>query len=840
MKENKNQKINSSDNQSDSDHPDTGHKCGNTDPDPASTEKAKLQRELSAIVESSDDAIISVSRNIRITSWNTGAETIYGYMAYEVMGCKPDFLIPEHRKNEVHDYLEDVFQDKTIRHFETERLRKDGQLIHISLSVSPIKDERDQIIGAATIARDITERKKNDLALQASEDKYRSIFEYSGDGILLMKETILDCNRQACNIFGYSKQELIGCRPEKLSPVKQPDGSSSVSEGKRFINKALHGNISQFYWKHQRKGGGLVDTEITLNRVHTEKGYTLVAVIRDISEQVEHQRELERRNDEIRTQNEEFVALNEELSEANERLERINQALASSEKKFKTLFNSASDAIFIHNFQGSILEANEIGCKRLGYSRKEMLEMSPSSFESPRFARKFSNRLKKLIEKGYLFAETEHISRSGKVIATEINARVINFNEQKAVLVIARDITKRKKAEQRIAKNNRELIRAKEKAEESDRLKSAFLANMSHEIRTPMNGILGFTQLLRRPGIAEKKQMEYLDVIESRSRELMQIMNDIIDISVIEANQLTLNREEMGLNDLLNELLVFFQQSLNQSDKQINLTHHAGLDDNQSLILADHHRLRQIFSNLLNNAIKFTSSGFIRFGYELSNNDELLFYVEDTGIGIPREAQPWVFERFRQADESITRSFGGTGLGLAITRKLVEKHGGNIWFRSQEGKGTCFYFTLPYDPVEDQPIDEKEQTTTNHYNWTGHTLLVVEDDPASQHLIKEILEQTRARVIIAGDGKEALRTIENGHSITLILLDLQLPDQSGLELTQRIKRSHPQMPIIAQTAYAMRQDKQRTLEAGCDDYLSKPLNAELMLKKIETFIEEKG
>ena len=840
MEENKNQKINSSDNQSDPGHPESQHKGGKADPDYASTEKAKLRRELSAIVESSDDAIISVSRDIRVTSWNAGAENIYGYTPDEVMGCKPDFLVPEHRKNEVSDYLEDVFQDKTIRHFETERLRKDGQMIHISLSVSPIKDEQDQIIGAATIARDITERKKSDLALQASEEKYRSIFEYSGDGILLMRETIIDCNRQAEKIFGYSKEELIGRHPEELSPVKQPDGSSSASEGKRFINQAIHGNLSQFYWKHQRKGGGLVDTEITLNRVHTEKGYALVAVIRDISEQVEHQRELERRSEEIRTQNEEFVALNEELSEANERLERINQALASSEKKFKTLFNSASDAIFIHNFQGSILEANERGCKRLGYSRKEILEMSPSSFESPRFARKFPNRLKKLQEKGYLFAETEHISRSGKVIATEINARVINFNKQKAVLVIARDITKRKKAEQRIAKNNRELIRAKEKAEESDRLKSAFLANMSHEIRTPMNGILGFTQLLRRPAIAEEKQREYLDVIESRSRELMQIINDIIDISVIEANQLTLNREEMGLNDLLNELQVFFQQSLdNHPEKQINLTHHAGLDDNQSLILADHHRVRQIFSNLLNNAIKFTSSGFIRFGYELSNNDELLCYVEDTGIGIPREAQPWIFERFRQADESITRSFGGTGLGLAITRELVEKHGGKIWLRSQQGKGSCFYFTLPYEPMGIQPIEEKKQTTAEHYHWEGHTLLVVEDDPASQHLIKEILEPTHATILITGDGRQALKALENGHSITLILLDLQLPDQSGLELTQRIKKSHPQIPIIAQTAYAMRQDKQKTLEAGCDDYISKPLKTNLLLNKIDHFLEKK-
>ncbi|HKL37799.1 MAG TPA: ATP-binding protein, partial [Bacteroidales bacterium] len=411
----------------------------------------------------------------------------------------------------------------------------------------------------------------------------------------------------------------------------------------------------------------------------------------------------------------------------------------------------------------------------------------------------------------------------------------------KAILTIARDITKRKKAEQRIAQSNQELIQAKEKAEESDRLKSAFLANMSHEIRTPMNGILGFTQLLRHPDIEEEKRNEYLDVIESRSKELLQIINDIIDISVIEANQLTLKREEMGLNDLLHELQVFFRQSLaNHPDKEIELTHHNGLDDNQSLIISDHQRLRQIFSNLLNNAIKFTPAGYVSFGYELKNRNELLFYVEDTGIGIPEAAQNNIFERFRQADESITRSYGGTGLGLSITRQLVEKQGGKIWFRSRQGEGTCFYFTMPYEPAAGKTPDEHQPATPLYFNWKDHTLLVVEDDPASQYLIKEILEQTRARVVMAADGKEAVRTLENTTSISLILMDLQLPDQSGLSLTQRIKENYPGMPVIAQTAYAMRQDKQKTIDAGCDDYISKPLKANQLLNKIDRFIGKKN
>jgi len=531
------------------------------------TEEVRLKNQLSAIVEFSDDAIIGVSRDIRITSWNAGAENIYGYTAEEVMGQTPDFLLPDNKKDEVYNYLTDVFKGHSIRHFETERLHKTGKIIQISLSVSPLKDEQGNITGAATIGRDITKEKMKEWALLESEEKYRSIFEYSGDGIFLMRERIIDCNQRAVKMLGYEKEELVGKRPEFLSPKNQPDGSVSVREGRRFIAAALRGETPQFLWKHQRKNGELIDTEITLNHVNTSQGGMIIAVLRDISEQIQHHRELEERNIEIRAQNTELRALNKELAETNEKLKQ-----------------------------------------------------------------------------------------------------------------------------------------AKLHAEESDRLKSAFLANMSHEIRTPMNGIIGFAQLLRSPKISEEKRDEFVEIIETRSRELLQIINDIIDISMIEANQLQLQSTAMVLNDLMEELYNYHSQILkNHTEKQIECTYQAPLKGDKNLIISDIKRLRQIFTNLLSNAIKFTHSGHITFGYELHQPHELLFFVKDTGIGIPRSAQEKIFERFRQADDSITRSYGGTGLGLSLTIKLVEMLGGQIWVESTPEVGSCFYFTLPYEQPHSNP-----------------------------------------------------------------------------------------------------------------------------------------
>jgi len=1093
----------------------------------AHKEKEKLSSQLNAIVNSSDDAIISVSKEKTITSWNTGAEKIYGYKSDEVIGKNPEFLLPETRKGEIDDYLSKVFQGIDLSHFETKRISKKGESLDISLSVSLVKDDQNNIIGAATIGRDITQQKERERLLRESEEKYRTIFEQSGEGLFLIKGTrIQDANKQAERMFGYKRGKLIGMNPSKdLSPAKQPDGIDSTRTGTKYLEEALNGELQQFYWKHKTRDGELIDTEVTLSAFETQKGTMLIALAHDISDQVEHQRELKEKNEEIKTQNEEYITLNEELNEANAKLQKtVNEleenrqkleyseellnetgdlakvggweidldrntvywtrttrkihevpmdyeptideaieyypgeskklisqavnnaiekgedydleldfltaknnpryvrakgqskyengkcirvhgtfqditdrkqaetALKVSEQKFRTLFNSASDAIFILNFRGEIIEVNDIACERLDYSREELFSMDPKEFHSPESSHQFDIRLKEMIKNTSGTYEAEHISKSGVKIPVEINYKVIAFNNEKAILKVARDITERKKAEHELLIKNRisntfintgyedfykyvldifrevfqseygyfgyindngdlvsqsmtydiweqcevegksvvfpketwtglwgnslkerktlyrnkdlkvpkghveiesaiavpvmqnelligqialanktngyseedkqliikladyiapllhskiqeekykaHLVEAKEHAEESDRLKTAFLANMSHEIRTPMNGILGFSQILREKKFPEEKQKEFLDVIHNRAKNLLQIINDIVDISKIEANQLKVEYSEFNINQLLYELYNTYQfelQSINKTD--IKLFIHKDMDYEESLIYSDETRLKQILTNLISNALKFTEKGEIEFGYKLSSEMELLFYVRDTGIGIPKDKQDFIFGRFRQADEVTSRKYGGTGLGLSISLNLVKMLGGEIWIESEEGEGTCFYFTLPYNKPENNTNKLYADDTVNNHNWKNQHILVVEDDLTTQEYINEILKPTKAKVDFTDTGEKGLEYYQTNKTYSLILMDLKLPDMSGIDVTRKIRQTDTYTPIIAQTAYAMGEDKDKCLKAGCDEFITKPFNPQSLIGIINNLFE---
>jgi len=380
-----------------------------------------------------------------------------------------------------------------------------------------------------------------------------------------------------------------------------------------------------------------------------------------------------------------------------------------------------------------------------------------------------------------------------------------------------------------------DLFQAKEKAEESDRLKSAFLANMSHEIRTPMNGIMGFSQMLQNKEYPRDKQKKFLDIIHSRTKHLLHIINDLIDLSKIEANQFSLEFQDFCLNDIMQELHTLFLNELKKRGKnQIQLKLHLGLNYEESCIKSDSYRFRQVMDNLLNNAVKFSDKGAIEFGYELQSNEKLLFYVKDTGIGIPCEQQKHIFERFRQVDDSTSRAYEGTGLGLTISKNLVELMGGEMWVKSKEAEGSVFFFTLPFDnKISEQTGIEKEafQVTSDKKN---RTLLIIEDDPASCEYMKEILEAKGFNTITSQTGEDGYTAFLNYPEIDLILMDIKLPDTNGLELTRKIRASslNNKVPVIAQTAYAMSGDAKKSIDAGCNDYISKPIDSKELLDKI--------
>ena len=378
---------------------------------------------------------------------------------------------------------------------------------------------------------------------------------------------------------------------------------------------------------------------------------------------------------------------------------------------------------------------------------------------------------------------------------------------------------------------------AKIKAEESDRMKSMFLSNMSHEIRTPMNAIVGFADMLHDVGLEREEKDRFLDAITRSGDSLLRLINDIIDVSKMEAGQLKLVSSHCNVNELLDELETDFTEELERNNKsKISLYIQKEFSGHDFIIHTDAMRLRQVLSNLVGNAIKFTDEGFIEIGYR-TKNGKLLFYVRDSGVGISKEDQVVIFERFGQADSQHERNFAGTGLGLTISKNIMDLLGGNIWVESIPGGGSTFWFDLPLITVPVKPKKSRlAKSVTPAVNLAGKSILVVEDVDTNYFYISTLLEKLNAKVIRAVNGLRAVEICAENSEINLVLMDIELPVMNGYDATKVIKQSRPDLPIIAQTAYAMAGERERSEEAGCDDYLAKPIRKDDMIDAISRLI----
>ncbi len=401
------------------------------------------------------------------------------------------------------------------------------------------------------------------------------------------------------------------------------------------------------------------------------------------------------------------------------------------------------------------------------------------------------------------------------------------------------DITDRKKYEE-------EIKEAKSKAEESDKLKTLFLANMSHEIRTPLNSIIGFSKLLLKNGFNKNEIKKYLITINKNGEQLLKLINDIIDISKIEVNEIKLEKTMFFINDLMEELYDIFISDINLNRKKLKLIYKKSNKKLNPYIEADKMRLKQILDNLLSNAIKFTEKGKIEFGYEfindppihMGNNPNIIkFYVRDTGIGIDKSKQKEIFDRFIQLNRKEHSKRSGTGLGLSISKGLVKLMDGEIDVISEINKGSEFYFSIPFSKI-DYGIIEKEDYINNNYNeisFKGIKILVAEDVDDNYELIKEMLIPTKCEIIRAKNGVEALNLLEK-NKFDIILLDMRMPIKSGYDVIYKIRKTDKILPVIAQTAYALSNDKDNLIKLGFTDYISKPIDRELLIKTISKYI----
>lgn len=373
---------------------------------------------------------------------------------------------------------------------------------------------------------------------------------------------------------------------------------------------------------------------------------------------------------------------------------------------------------------------------------------------------------------------------------------------------------------------------AKNKAQESDKLKTAFLTNMSHEIRTPMNGIIGFSELFKDNDSTDENKAHYAEIVINSGKQLLRIVNDILDLSKIETNQVSIQKCTKDLRIGFKHAYEVFNRIC--KDKGLELI--VDFPEHEACYLnTDHIRLFQVINNLLENAIKFTSKGQIRFGYK-PNDKELLIFVEDSGIGISEDYKELIFERFRQIETSQTKKYSGTGLGLSISKQLILLLNGKLWLESKENKGSTFYISMqPCDNIYDDSQINKRKTRTLTLKSEKH-ILIAEDEDSNFLLLKIYLKDTCTKIGHAKDGKQAIDYVKKHNDIDLILMDIKMPNINGVEAMQEIRKINENIPIIAQTAFVMADDKRKLMQLGFDNYIPKPIESKVLFDLLNDYL----
>ncbi|PKL85072.1 MAG: hypothetical protein CVV22_09605 [Ignavibacteriae bacterium HGW-Ignavibacteriae-1] len=517
---------------------------------------------------------------------------------------------------------------------------------------------------------------------------------------------------------------------------------------------------------------------------------------------------------------------------------KAEELLIESELKHRLLIEQMQEGLLVVDNDDVIKFVNPMFCKIFGYEEGELIgkigyETLLLKSDIEIIKQKNLNRLQGNPEQ----YELVMLKKNGEQIIVFMNAAPAYDKIGKVIgsMSTCKDITQSKKAEQ-------ELIKAKERAEESDRLKSAFLANMSHEIRTPMNGILGFAGLLKKPNLTGKEQMEFVEIIEKSGIRMLNIINDIVDISKIEAGLMEIRLSNTNINECLKETYRFFKPEIEIKGMKCNLNN--SLSEQNAIVKTDKEKLMAVLTNLVKNSIKYSHFGSIEIGCQLKDipyNTELEFYVKDTGIGIPKERHEAIFDRFVQADIEDKHAFQGAGLGLSITKAYVEMLGGQLRLESEVGKGSTFYFTLPYKPVNEskKPMVKTIVEMPKKNEIANLNVLIVDDDETSFYLISRMMKKHSQKILSADNAHDAVEICRQNPDLDIILMDIKMSGLNGLEATRLIREFNKNVVIIAQTAYALAGDREKTLEAGCNDYIAKPILKNTLMSIIQKHLTNK-
>jgi PAS domain S-box-containing protein len=767
----------------------------------------ELERRFTNVMNSVHLVSLILSTDATIKFCNQYLLDLTGYTYDEVIGKNWfDLFIKDENSIDIkHLFTNSIVNNDIALQHENEIKAKNGQSLMISWNKTYLKDINGNITGIASIGEDITERKKIEERLRLTQfgidNAQLGIFQINEDG------NIIYGNIYSCSSLGYSFEELTKLCITDIDPKINLE---TWKENRKIIRSKGSGSMETV---HKRRNGSIFPVEVTINYFEFEKNIYSFSFVTDITER-----------------------------------KKAEEIIRASELQFRTLFEQATDGIFITDKLGNFIDVNTSGCQLMGYTKDEILKLSISDLIPVEDVDRIKAAIEALFDKGYIKGERKFRRKDNSVFWGEIAAKTLSDGRMQAFI---RDITERKKIHEEIVNKNLEyqalneeylslneelsenldriqdvnakLGEAKKKAEESDNLKSIFLANMSHEIRTPLNSIIGFSQLLEAKNLAEQKRIYYTNVIQNSGIRLGQLLNDIIDISKIETNQLSVNIQEYNILYLIQSSFTAFEKSdLLQYKSKIKLVLNFPEHLKDIIVLTDNIRFQQVLDNLISNAIKYTFEGTIEIGAEIifkSAETYIQIYVKDTGIGIPDEKKHLIFERFRQVEES--KFHEGTGLGLSISMGLMKLLNGEIWYESELDKGSTFYITIPC--IKGKKIEIiKETTNYNLIDLSDKTIIIAEDDFESYIYLQELLDGNNANIIHAEDGQMLMDLLET-HSPDLILLDINMPVKTGYECLKEIKAIGIKAKIIVQTAYAMREEKEKFYKEGCDGYIAKPI-----------------
>lgn len=749
------------------------------------------EEHLAATLRSIGDGVITCNSSGQVTSLNIIAENLTGWKTEDAKGLNLEevFHIIDAQTNELAQnpatlVLESGQAVDLANHIVL--ISKNGQKYHIADSCAPITNESKQVTGVVLVFRDVTEAYLQRELLKEERERVQYILNVTGTGI-----SIVDENYNLIYVDeGYQQKHGVpngGKCFECFMNFKEPCHNCNVQ--KAFETKQVYVSEETSY-----------DTDGIVYEVHTipfknNKGEWLVAIFKiDISQRKKAENELQQQ-----------------------------QLL------LRTLIDNLPAFIYVKDQNARKIISNTADFKNLGFeSEEEVIGKTDYELLGHEEAKKHFEDDQLVLKKGAFIIDKEESfkRKNGEIIWLSTSKIPLFDNNGKIVglVGVGHDITQKRKAE-------KELLEAKIKAEESDKLKTAFLHNMSHEIRTPLNAISGFSEMLAY-SIPDKEKIErYASIIHKSSKQLLAIINDVLTISSIETKQEVLNIESVNINDIIDELYTIFKHQANI--KGINFSVENAFIYEQAFLQTDRTKVMQILSNLLVNAIKFTNTGFVKLGYVyLKERAEIEFFVKDSGIGIAEDARDLIFERFRQADESIQHNYGGTGLGLSICKGFAELLNGRIRLESKLGEGSTFYFSMPYQPIpqnaQKQLIDEEDLSLKGDF-----LVLVAEDDEVSAMFLNELLLELNCKIINTTNGNEALNIFKQ-HKIDLVFMDIRMPGMNGYEAACAIKKIDSGVPIIIQSAYTLSVDIDK--QDNCfDEWISKPIDSEIVKSLIRKY-----